>query len=122
MVCYGNVSSMNVIWQHWTARFSKTDARNQGLVLYTRGDQKVRGKVLLYHIAIIDCNENSLIETTIHSKWTEIEIQKMWRQTYEHEAPLWRHFAGTGPSVPPGLFLRAKTRSCVWYDWYFNGK
>ena len=35
MVCYGNVSSMNVIWQHWTARFSKTDARNQGLVLNT---------------------------------------------------------------------------------------
>ena len=26
----------------------------------------------------------------------------MWRQTYEHEAPLWRHFAGTGPSVPLG--------------------
>ena len=24
----------------------------------TRGDQKVRGKVLLYHIAFIDCNEN----------------------------------------------------------------
>ena len=40
----------------------------------TRGDQKVRGKVLLYHSAFIDCNENSQIETTIHSKLTEIEI------------------------------------------------
>ena len=27
----------------------------------TRGDQKVRGKVLLNHIAFIDCNENSQI-------------------------------------------------------------
>ena len=26
---------------------------------YTRGDQKVRGKVLLNHIAFIDFNENS---------------------------------------------------------------
>ena len=26
---------------------------------YTRGDQKVRGKVLLNRIAFIDCNENS---------------------------------------------------------------
>ena len=40
----------------------------------TRGDQKVRGKVLLYHIAFIDCNENSQIETTIHCKLTEIKI------------------------------------------------
>ena len=43
-------------------------------IMNTRGDQKVRGKVLLYHSAFIDCNENSLIETTIHSKLTEIEI------------------------------------------------
>ena len=43
-------------------------------VLSTRGDQKVRGKVLLYHIAFMDCNENSQIETTIHSKLTEIKI------------------------------------------------
>ena len=27
--------------------------------IYTRGDQKVRGKVLLNRIAFIDCNENS---------------------------------------------------------------
>ena len=27
----------------------------------TRGDQKVRGKVLLNRIAFIDCNENSQI-------------------------------------------------------------
>ena len=27
--------------------------------LYTRGDQKVRGKVLLNRTAFIDCNENS---------------------------------------------------------------
>ena len=40
----------------------------------TRGDQKVRGKVLLYHSAFIDCNKNSQIETTIHSKLTEIKI------------------------------------------------
>ena len=26
--------------------------------IYTRGDQKVRGKVLLNRIAFIDCNEN----------------------------------------------------------------
>ena len=39
-----------------------------------RGDQKVRKKVLLYHIGFIDCNDNSQIETTIHSKLTEIEI------------------------------------------------
>ena len=26
---------------------------------YTRGDQKVRGKVLLNRIAFIDCNKNS---------------------------------------------------------------
>ena len=41
---------------------------------HTRGDQKVRGKVLLYHITFIYCNENSQIETTIRSKLTEIEI------------------------------------------------
>ena len=29
------------------------------LTVITRGDQKVRGKVLLNHIAFIDCNENS---------------------------------------------------------------
>ena len=28
-------------------------------LIYTRGDQKVRGKVLLNRIALIDCNENS---------------------------------------------------------------
>ena len=28
-------------------------------MLHTRGDQKVRGKVLLNRIAFIDCNENS---------------------------------------------------------------
>ena len=28
-------------------------------VYNTRGDQKVRGKVLLNRIALIDCNENS---------------------------------------------------------------
>ena len=28
-------------------------------ILDTRGDQKVRGKVLLNRIAYIDCNENS---------------------------------------------------------------
>ena len=36
----------------------------------TRGDQKVRGKVLLYHIAFIDSNENSKIETSIQNKLT----------------------------------------------------
>ena len=40
----------------------------------TRGDQKVRGKVLLNHITSIDRNENSQIQTTIHRKLTEIEI------------------------------------------------
>ena len=45
--------------------------------IYTRGDQKVRGKVLLYHIASIDCNKNSQIENTIYSKLTEIKIWKM---------------------------------------------
>ena len=37
---------------------------------YTRGDQKVRGKVLLNRIALIDCNENSQIylrpKVTLH--------------------------------------------------------
>ena len=41
---------------------------------YMRGDQKVRGKVLFFQNAFIDCNENSQIETTIHSKLTEIKI------------------------------------------------
>ena len=41
---------------------------------FTRGDQKVHEKVLLYHIAFIDCNKNSQIETTIYSKLTEIKI------------------------------------------------
>ena len=31
----------------------------EGFLPYTRGDQKVRGKVLLNRIAFIDCNENS---------------------------------------------------------------
>ena len=30
-----------------------------GIILFTRGDQKVRGKVLLNRTAFIDCNENS---------------------------------------------------------------
>ena len=30
-------------------------------LLCTRGDQKVRGKVLLNHIVFINCNENSQI-------------------------------------------------------------
>ena len=41
---------------------------------YTRADQKVHEKVILYHIAFIDCNGHSQIETTNHSKLTEIEI------------------------------------------------
>ena len=41
---------------------------------FRRGDQKVRGKVLLFLIAFIDSNGNSQIETTIHSKLTELEI------------------------------------------------
>ena len=32
----------------------------------------------------------------------------MWRQTYVHEARLWRHFAGTGPYVPLGCFAGLK--------------
>ena len=36
--------------------------------------QKFRGKVLLNRIAFINCNENSKMKTTIHGKWTEIEI------------------------------------------------
>ena len=40
----------------------------------TRGDQKVGGKVLLHRIAFIDCNENSQIQTTSHSKLIGIEI------------------------------------------------
>ena len=40
----------------------------------TKVDQKVRGKVLLHYSTSIDCNENSQIETTIHSKLTKIEI------------------------------------------------
>ena len=43
----------------------------------TRGDQKVRGKVLLNHIAFINCNENSQMLTTIHCKLTEIVFYKM---------------------------------------------
>ena len=42
----------------------------------TRDDQKVHGKVLLYLIAFIDCNENSQVETTIYSKLTEIDIRR----------------------------------------------
>ena len=41
---------------------------------FTRDDKKVRVKVLLYHIAFINCNENSQIETAIHSKLAEIDI------------------------------------------------
>ena len=48
--------------------------KNEKYKAATRGDQKVRGKVLLYHSAFIDCNKNSQIETTIHSKLTEIKI------------------------------------------------
>ena len=44
---------------------------------HTRGDQKVRGKVLLNRIAFIDCNENSHICTIILRKLTEIRIKKM---------------------------------------------
>ena len=32
----------------------------------------------------------------------------MQRQTYEHKAPLWRHFAGSGPIVPLGCFSALK--------------
>ena len=37
----------------------KTAHKKQPFELNTRGDQKVRGKVLLNRIASIDCNENS---------------------------------------------------------------
>ena len=47
------------------------------ILALTRSDQKVRRKVLFYHIAFIDYNENSQIETTIHSKLAQIKIQKM---------------------------------------------
>ena len=47
---------------------------NNLLCSCTRGDQKIRGKVLLNRIAFIDRNKNSYISTTIHSKLTEIEI------------------------------------------------
>ena len=49
--------------------------RNDPLIVdNTRGDQKIRGKVLLNRIAFIDSNESSLISTIIHSKLTEIDI------------------------------------------------
>ena len=34
-------------------------AKVNAYIMHTRGDQKVRGKVLLNRIAFIDCNENS---------------------------------------------------------------
>ena len=42
-------------------RYLKHESRMFKLLLLycTRGDQKVRGKVLLHRIAFIDCNENS---------------------------------------------------------------
>ena len=48
-----------------TVDFSETIAasdlkvsRSSHLIEYKRGDQEVRGKVLLNRIAFIDCNEN----------------------------------------------------------------
>ena len=38
---------------------TSANTTEQALVVFTRGDQKVRGKVLLNRIAFIDCNENS---------------------------------------------------------------
>ena len=40
----------------------------------TRGDQKVRGKVLLNRIVFIDCNDYSQTLTVFLCKWTEIKI------------------------------------------------
>ena len=37
------------------------DMKFEVISLYTRGDQKIHGKVLLNHIAFINCNENSQI-------------------------------------------------------------
>ena len=46
----------------------------------------------------------------------------MWRQTYEHEAPLWRHFAGTGPTVPLACFSELKLVGVYEMIGIFNGK
>ena len=43
---------------------------------HTRGDQRVRGKVLLNPVAFMDCNANSQTYTIILCKWTEIKIWK----------------------------------------------
>ena len=44
------------------------------LLIYTRGDQKVRGRVLLNRAAFIDCHENSQIQTIILCKLTKIHL------------------------------------------------
>ena len=46
----------------------------------------------------------------------------MWHQTYEHEAPLWRHFAGTDPYVPLGCFLGLKLVVVFELIDFVNGK
>ena len=68
-------TGFTVVWKSFQLAFwDNLVNRSFQLLAYTRGDQEVRGKVLLYHIALIDCNKNSQIETTIYSKLTESKI------------------------------------------------
>ena len=64
----------------------------------TRGDQKVRGKVLLNHNAITDCNENSQIYT--------------WKKVREHllcyACILWTKIFLRSGNVLTKLFSKSK--------------
>ena len=41
------------------SKIRRHERQNVSIYLSTRGDQKVRGKVLINRIGFIDCNENS---------------------------------------------------------------
>ena len=53
-------------------------------------------------------DKNSQTQTVILCKWTEIKIEKIWRQMHEHAAPLWRHCTRPGASVSRVCLLELK--------------
>ena len=67
---------IHTMGEHSVAQYSATVDVLDVLykIICTRGDRKVCEKVLLNHIAFIDCNENSQTETVIFSKLIEIKI------------------------------------------------
>ena len=84
---------------------------------YIRGVIRKFTEKLLSYIALIECNEH-YNSAQVDWNWNlENVTSDVWARDAAVTSLRW-----SWPICTPGLLLRAKTRSCVWIDWYFYWK